>query len=69
MASCLQIITKIKRHNEPTVEDVDDICDRIFKLVDKNKDSKWKYEENHSFFISFPADRIWTIIMKKEKVL
>ncbi|XP_015250456.1 PREDICTED: guanylyl cyclase-activating protein 2-like [Cyprinodon variegatus] len=35
----VKIITKIKRRNEQNVEvDVDDICDRIFQLVDKNKD-------------------------------
>lgn len=36
-----QIINKIKKHNDPdATENIDDICDRIFELVDKNKDSK-----------------------------
>ena len=37
-----QIIYKIKRHNDPGVKvNIEDICDRIFELVDKNKDSKF----------------------------
>lgn len=36
----LQIITKIKWHNDSNVETVDFICNRIFELTDKNKDSE-----------------------------
>lgn len=37
-----QIIHKIKKRNDMSVtEKMEDICDRIFELVDKNKDSKW----------------------------
>lgn len=37
----VQIINKIKKHNDPNVTgDIEDVCDRIFDLVDKNKDSK-----------------------------
>ncbi|MEQ2190393.1 hypothetical protein XENOCAPTIV_008567 [Xenoophorus captivus] len=42
----VKIVTKIKRHDDPNVEeDVEDICDRIFELVDKNKDSQISLEE------------------------
>uniref|UniRef100_A0A3Q2E3R2 Guanylyl cyclase-activating protein 2-like n=1 Tax=Cyprinodon variegatus TaxID=28743 RepID=A0A3Q2E3R2_CYPVA len=46
-----QEVRRIKRRNEQNVEvDVDDICDRIFQLVDKNKDCKSKHEENSFYF-------------------
>lgn len=39
---CFQIIHKIKKQNDMSVtEEIEDVCDRIFELVDKNKDSKW----------------------------
>ncbi|XP_019967728.1 guanylyl cyclase-activating protein 2-like [Paralichthys olivaceus] len=42
----VRIINKIKRHNDPEVtENIDDICNRIFDLVDKNKDSQISLEE------------------------
>ncbi|XP_035991751.1 guanylyl cyclase-activating protein 2-like [Fundulus heteroclitus] len=41
----VKIITKIKRRDDRNVEDVDNICDRIFELVDKNKDSQISLEE------------------------
>ncbi|XP_047436389.1 guanylyl cyclase-activating protein 2-like [Mugil cephalus] len=42
----IKIINKIKKHNDPgATENVNDICDRIFQLVDKNKDSKISLEE------------------------
>ncbi|XP_062244882.1 guanylyl cyclase-activating protein 2-like [Platichthys flesus] len=42
----LKIINKIKRHNEPEVtENIDDICNRIFDLVDKNNDSQISLDE------------------------
>lgn len=36
--------------------DVDDICDRIFQLVDKNKDCKSKHEENSFYFKPLQID-------------
>ncbi|KAM8888212.1 guanylyl cyclase-activating protein 2-like [Synchiropus picturatus] len=42
----LKIINKIKRHHDPEVsENVDDICDRIFSMVDKNQDCEISLEE------------------------
>ncbi|AWP01111.1 putative guanylyl cyclase-activating protein 2-like [Scophthalmus maximus] len=42
----IKIINKIKRHNDPDVsENIDDICSRIFELVDMNKDSQISLEE------------------------
>eukprot|EP00064_Thunnus_orientalis_P018382 superscaffoldBa00004220_g18481 len=42
----VKIISKLKRHKDPSVpENVDDICNRIFELVDKNKDSQISLEE------------------------
>ncbi|XP_042345739.1 guanylyl cyclase-activating protein 2-like [Plectropomus leopardus] len=42
----VQIISKLKRHKDPsTTENAEDICDRIFDLVDKNKDSQISLEE------------------------
>ncbi|KAM4743842.1 guanylyl cyclase-activating protein 2-like [Anableps anableps] len=41
----VKIITKIKKHSDPTVDNVDNICDRIFQLTDKNKDSQISLEE------------------------
>lgn len=36
-----QIIHKIKKKSDMSVtEKIEDVCDRIFELVDKNKDSK-----------------------------
>lgn len=36
-----QIIHKIKKKSDMNVtEKIEDVCDRIFELVDKNKDSK-----------------------------
>lgn len=37
----VQIIYKIKKHNNPDItENTDYICDRVFEVMDKNKDSK-----------------------------
>ncbi|XP_060899404.1 guanylyl cyclase-activating protein 2-like [Labrus mixtus] len=43
----VKIIHKIKKHNNPSVTDtnVEDVCDRIFELVDKNRDSRISLEE------------------------
>ncbi|XP_044215296.1 guanylyl cyclase-activating protein 2-like [Thunnus albacares] len=42
----VKIISKLKMHKDPSVtENVDDICNRIFELVDKNKDSQISLEE------------------------
>ncbi|XP_041843092.1 guanylyl cyclase-activating protein 2-like [Melanotaenia boesemani] len=42
----IKIINKIRRHGNPSVtENIDDICDRIFELVDKNRDSQISLEE------------------------
>ncbi|XP_013886212.1 guanylyl cyclase-activating protein 2, partial [Austrofundulus limnaeus] len=42
----VKIITKIKRLDDSDApEDIDDICDRIFEMVDKNKDSEICLEE------------------------
>ncbi|XP_040892788.1 guanylyl cyclase-activating protein 2-like [Toxotes jaculatrix] len=42
----VKIIYKIKTHNDPSVtENIEDICDRIFELVDKNRDSQISLEE------------------------
>uniref|UniRef100_A0A665V1D7 Guanylyl cyclase-activating protein 2-like n=1 Tax=Echeneis naucrates TaxID=173247 RepID=A0A665V1D7_ECHNA len=42
----VSIIYKIKQHNDPAItENIDDICDKIFHLVDKNKDSQISLEE------------------------
>ncbi|XP_028257858.1 guanylyl cyclase-activating protein 2-like [Parambassis ranga] len=42
----IKIIHKIKKHNDPeATENIDDICDKIFDLVDKNKDSQISLEE------------------------
>ncbi|XP_030016484.1 guanylyl cyclase-activating protein 2-like [Sphaeramia orbicularis] len=42
----VKIIYKIKNHNKPGVTvNIEDICDRIFELVDKNKDSQISLEE------------------------
>ncbi|XP_054881664.1 guanylyl cyclase-activating protein 2-like isoform X2 [Poeciliopsis prolifica] len=43
--SVIKIITKIKWHNDSNAETVDFICDRIFELTDKNKDSQISLEE------------------------
>ncbi|XP_017285286.1 guanylyl cyclase-activating protein 2 [Kryptolebias marmoratus] len=42
----VNIITKIKRQDDSNVaENIEDICDRIFEMVDKNKDSEICLEE------------------------
>ncbi|XP_072237279.1 guanylyl cyclase-activating protein 2-like [Leuresthes tenuis] len=42
----IKIINKIKRHEDPNVtENIDNICERIFELVDKNHDSQISLEE------------------------
>ncbi|KAM6943477.1 guanylyl cyclase-activating protein 2-like [Xenentodon cancila] len=42
----VKIINKIRRHDDPSVEgNIDEICDRIFELVDKNNDSQISLEE------------------------
>ncbi|KAM4631427.1 guanylate cyclase activator 1g [Polymixia lowei] len=42
----VKIIYKLKKHDTPSIkENVDDICDRIFELVDKNKDGQISLEE------------------------
>ncbi|XP_044050076.1 guanylyl cyclase-activating protein 2-like [Siniperca chuatsi] len=42
----VSIIYKIKRHNNlGDTENIEDICDRIFELVDKNNDSQISLEE------------------------
>ncbi|XP_076594971.1 guanylyl cyclase-activating protein 2-like [Chaetodon auriga] len=42
----IRIIYKIKKHNDPSITvNTEDICDRIFELVDKNKDSQISLEE------------------------
>ncbi|XP_029943397.1 guanylyl cyclase-activating protein 2-like isoform X1 [Salarias fasciatus] len=42
----LKIIYKIKRHTDPGLTvNVEDTCNRIFELVDKNKDSQITLEE------------------------
>ncbi|KAG7219516.1 hypothetical protein INR49_019025 [Caranx melampygus] len=42
----VKIIYKIKKHNDPSITvNIDDICDRIFELVDKNNDSQISLEE------------------------
>ncbi|KAM9832254.1 guanylyl cyclase-activating protein 2-like [Neosynchiropus ocellatus] len=42
----LKIINKIKRHHDPDLsENVDDICDRIFSILDKNQDCEISLEE------------------------
>ncbi|XP_029904290.1 guanylyl cyclase-activating protein 2-like [Myripristis murdjan] len=42
----VKIIYKLKKHNNPFVsENTQDICDRIFALVDKNKDGQISLEE------------------------
>ncbi|XP_031179476.1 guanylyl cyclase-activating protein 2-like [Sander lucioperca] len=41
----VKIINKIKRHNDPDAGNIEDICDRIFNLVDKNNDSQISLEE------------------------
>lgn len=41
-----QIIHKIKKQNNPNITaNTEDICDRIFELVDKNKDSKFQVND------------------------
>ncbi|XP_071770104.1 guanylyl cyclase-activating protein 2-like [Centroberyx gerrardi] len=42
----VEIIYKLKKHNNPCVkENTEDVCDRIFELVDKNKDGQISLEE------------------------
>ncbi|KAM9366773.1 guanylyl cyclase-activating protein 2-like [Symphorus nematophorus] len=42
----IRIIYKIKKHNDPSIKaNIEDICDRIFELVDKNGDSQISLEE------------------------
>ncbi|XP_076011730.1 guanylate cyclase activator 1g [Genypterus blacodes] len=42
----VKIIAHIKKHNHPCFTgNIDDICDRIFELVDKNNDSQISLEE------------------------
>ncbi|GAA6222893.1 guanylyl cyclase-activating protein 2-like [Lates japonicus] len=42
----VKIICKIKKHNDPDApENIDDICNRIFELVDKNNDSQISLDE------------------------
>ncbi|XP_078114495.1 guanylyl cyclase-activating protein 2-like [Sander vitreus] len=41
----VKIINKIKSHNDPDTGNIEDICDRIFDLVDKNNDSQISLEE------------------------
>ena len=50
----IQIITKIRTHDNPDVSvDVDGICDRIFDSVDKNKDSKFTITQPSFFLCCF----------------
>ncbi|XP_070687466.1 guanylyl cyclase-activating protein 2-like [Pempheris klunzingeri] len=42
----VKIINKIKRHNDPSRSgNIEEICDRIFELVDKNNDCQISLEE------------------------
>ncbi|KAM6949964.1 guanylyl cyclase-activating protein 2-like [Lycodopsis pacificus] len=42
----VKIIYAIKKHNDPSITgDIDDICDRLFDVVDKNNDSQISVEE------------------------
>ncbi|XP_058485868.1 guanylyl cyclase-activating protein 2-like [Solea solea] len=42
----IKIISTLKRHSDPGItENIEDICDRIFELVDKNHDSRISLEE------------------------
>ncbi|XP_074522594.1 guanylyl cyclase-activating protein 2-like [Halichoeres trimaculatus] len=43
----VKIIQKLKKHNDPSIKvtNIEDICDRIFELVDKNRDSRISLEE------------------------
>ncbi|XP_075934831.1 guanylyl cyclase-activating protein 2-like [Anarhichas minor] len=42
----VKIIYTIKKHNDPSISgDIDDICDRLFDVVDKNNDSQISLEE------------------------
>ncbi|XP_026234399.1 guanylate cyclase activator 1g [Anabas testudineus] len=42
----VKIIYKIKKHNNPDItENTDYICDRVFEVMDKNKDSQISLEE------------------------
>ncbi|XP_057709579.1 guanylyl cyclase-activating protein 2-like [Corythoichthys intestinalis] len=42
----LKIIYKLKKHSDPsTTENIEDICDRIFSILDKNDDSQISLEE------------------------
>uniref|UniRef100_A0A3P9LUW5 EF-hand domain-containing protein n=1 Tax=Oryzias latipes TaxID=8090 RepID=A0A3P9LUW5_ORYLA len=42
----VRIINNIKKHEDPNLtESADDICDRMFQLLDKNRDSQISLEE------------------------
>ncbi|XP_056134919.1 guanylyl cyclase-activating protein 2-like [Lampris incognitus] len=42
----VKIIHKLKKHSDPSLkQNIDDICERIFELVDKNKDGQISLEE------------------------
>ncbi|XP_034536482.1 guanylyl cyclase-activating protein 2-like [Notolabrus celidotus] len=43
----VKIIQKLKKHNDPSIKEtnIEDVCDRIFELVDKNRDSQISLEE------------------------
>ncbi|XP_034722715.1 guanylyl cyclase-activating protein 2-like [Etheostoma cragini] len=41
----VKIINKIKKHNDPDAGNIEDICERIFDLVDKNNDRQISLEE------------------------
>ncbi|KAM6980265.1 guanylyl cyclase-activating protein 2-like [Aplochiton taeniatus] len=46
MKHILRIICKLRSHTNPSADmNVNDICDRIFELVDKNKDGEITLEE------------------------
>lgn len=50
-----QIIHRIKRQNDSSITgNIEDICDRIFELVDKNNDSK--LHVNDLLFTESPSD-------------
>ncbi len=48
-----QIIYRIKKHKDPSITaNIEDICDRIFVLVDKNKDSKFWADDINMLLIN-----------------
>lgn len=63
----LQIISKLKRQSNPGVKaNIEDICERIFELVDKNNDSEFQVDPDTK---SSTNPFLFPLILEEDKLL